>query len=34
MSLISGLVVVIFASIISTWINDHVYKGEYLSDEG
>jgi hypothetical protein len=33
MSLISGLAVVIFATAISTWINDHVYTGDYMSDE-
>lgn len=34
MDLINGLAVVIFASLIGTWINDHVYKGDYISDEG
>jgi hypothetical protein len=33
MTFISGLAVVIIATVVSTWVNDHVYKGEYLSDD-
>lgn len=33
MDLISGLAVVIFATPFGTWFNDHVYKGDYISDE-
>ncbi len=33
MDLISGLAVIVFATIVSTWFNDHVYKGDYISEE-
>jgi len=34
MDLIIGFAVVIVATVIGTLINDHVYKGDYISDEG
>lgn len=33
MDLISGLAVIVVATLFSTWVNDHVYKGDYISDE-
>ena len=33
MELISGFAVVIVATFLGTWVNDHVYKGDYISDE-
>ena len=33
MDLFSGLAVVIVATVVGTWFNDHVYKGDYISDE-
>jgi len=33
MSILSGLAVVICATFLSTWINDHLATGDYVSDE-
>jgi hypothetical protein len=33
MELISGFAVVIVATVISTWFNDHIAKGEYIADD-
>ena len=33
MELISGFAVVVAATFLSAWFNDHVSKAEYISDE-
>ena len=33
MELISGFVVVIAATFLGTWFNDHIAKGEYIADD-
>jgi hypothetical protein len=34
MGFITGLTIIVAATFVATFINDHVYKGEYLKDEG
>lgn len=33
MSALTGFVVVVLATVIATWYNDHISRAEYLNDE-